>query len=570
MLDDNLTLSILMGASDVKLPVEEPKDSISVTETIPKDLDSNELLSELLNKPALDSLLTKFSSEALLNLSVRELLSEYSLNSLSVPWAINTNTIQGTFEFECYHKLSRFHYSINSATVDNDVIPNSININKTNNKWLLAIELPKKEGNESLTLTELKVLQYINYCYTNIHDYKSYNDYYYSETTSNSVEKLGEVVTQTISTELLNASLQCFYDAEKLMVRIPIAKVCSYKHPVYGEVVFTEKDLSELKANLDKRVLGFEPPLFLGHPINDGTIEGHPAEGFFSHYEEQDGILFGFFEIVEEETYNSVDKGRYRYSSGEFVRNYQDKNSGEDVGLVFIGMALTNRPFIPDLPRNEALSEGNNSTQNTIKNVFFLSEEINNSRVDINSDDMKESITQEEFSTFKSTVLEEVSALRNSYAEQVSVYDQKLSEIVATNEVKLTELTTSYEQKLSETVAELSVFKSKAEYAEKQLKLTELTAKLTELNNLALPEEVKQEYSEKFKSGSLGDQEEAVMGMLRTWGNSTALSATKQHGFQTATEALNDPSVQDPYKSVIERNLSEVKAREQKLSQLLA
>jgi hypothetical protein len=83
-------------------------------------------------------------------------------------------------------------------------------------------------------------------------------------------------------------------------------------------------------------------------------MEGAAAEGFMENMYQEGDVLFGDFAFVDEDTYVDVHKGKFRYASAEFVSEAKSKETGEPLGLTVTGVALTNRPYLTNMPRVEA------------------------------------------------------------------------------------------------------------------------------------------------------------------------------------------------------------------------
>lgn len=152
------------------------------------------------------------------------------------------------------------------------------------------------------------------------------------------------------------------------MLRVPIAKKGNLHHNVHGIVSFTDQDFEEIKRESSKEVLGFTPYITYGHPTDlpYNTIDAELKKGDLKGWEEKDDILFGLFD-AKEDALALVKNKEYEYSSGEFLRNYKDKFTGQNKGTVLMRVALTNSPFIPfGDTKVEALSTNANSTQDCL------------------------------------------------------------------------------------------------------------------------------------------------------------------------------------------------------------
>jgi lipoate synthase len=166
-----------------------------------------------------------------------------------------------------------------------------------------------------------------------------------------------------------------------------------------------------------------------------------------------------------------------------------------------------------------------------------------------------QSVDPEQFRLFKEQVLTQVTQLNETYASQLSAYQEKL---------------TITEQALTTAQQENEQLKVRVDAVEQRYQQAEIERKLTELNSLTLPHEVKEQYSELIKSGSLGEQEEVVMTMLRQMSASRIEAATTQQGFSSTTQALDNESFVDPYAETIKRNHEQVKSLRGNLTNLLS
>lgn len=152
------------------------------------------------------------------------------------------------------------------------------------------------------------------------------------------------------------------------MVKIPIAKKGTWFHDLHGIVSFTDEDFAEIKRESSKEVLGFTPYITYGHPTNlpYESVDAELKKGDLKGWEEKDDVLFGLFD-AKEDVVSLINNKDYEYSSGEFLRNYKDKFTGQNKGTVLMRVALTNSPFIPfGDTKVEALSTNANFTQDCL------------------------------------------------------------------------------------------------------------------------------------------------------------------------------------------------------------
>jgi len=106
-------------------------------------------------------------------------------------------------------------------------------------------------------------------------------------------------------------------------------------------VAITPEKTKMMADNFDKGYpQGYRPPVKFGH---GGDA---PSPGVISNAQSRgDGLWITF--SLDDEALESVKKGRFRHMSAEFVDDYMDKGSGQMVGPVLVGAALTNAPAHP-------------------------------------------------------------------------------------------------------------------------------------------------------------------------------------------------------------------------------
>jgi hypothetical protein len=561
-----------IDASTSKIVVEDPIASLVKTE----------------GKPANSASVTQVFSEDVKPESIKpeSVKSQNLVDIASVggPWKSAEDHIDASFVFNNLFAASKFLYQILSecdccghSGVTAAISPpgKTEDDGDGDQDWVVNIQLGPISS--EVVGKNLRVAQLASYLHTKITNvppsphiaygyggYEPYSDNLNSSDSKQVLEEDEEILKSWMDTfEQLNQLT--LSEADKV-IKVPFCRIGEWTHPIYGKLTFTQQDLDDIVSNFNSQIIGYEPPLFLGHPVDGATQEGHPAEGFLHRLEQEDDVLYGLFEMVNEETYSSVSSGRYRYSSGEFVRNYTSKESGKPVGTVLVGVALTNRPFLTGLPRVSTLAES--AGDNTVASLICLTETMTTQTENKPNTPATEVVEPSSappavaapapaqvlaesaagFEEFKKSMLADFASLKEVYSSQIADATQRLAQ---------------YEVKLTAQEAEIQLLRDKATSAEQKLRDTEIEHKLAELNKLVLPEEVREKYSELIKSGALGDQESVVMDTLRAMSASRVESATGQRGDATA-QTLSDPN-SDPYAAIIERNAQMVKAREQQL-----
>ena len=566
-------------------PTEEKATEDSVEPSLEKPK-SDHKLSELLSEKALE-LLADYSIEELLEKNIKELLSDITAISIAGPWVKENvdgkEILRGDYTFSRIVRATDFVSDLMFQGVHSEIVPDSIHVDKVISdegtpekvvKYKVTVLI---EGTPELSNKSTQICQYANYKYTSMSSEYSGMEAYSDEAVSLPSDTDPKNIPYTSSKDLAAIPVEVVEENNVKKLRVPVAVIGEWKHKNYGDLKFSQEDFDQMKSNFDSRVIGYEPPLFLGHPTNDqGKHEGDPAEGFLEKFSQTGDVLYGDFECVNDDTYDAVKKGQFRYSSGEFLRNYKSKKSGELVGTTLAGVALTNRPFLTGLPRVTALSEDHDHVSTVLLTDSSVSEvspisptttsntNTNNTPMTTNTDTVNATenlIDAQKFSEFKQQVREEFDSLKQNYADEVTELKQKLTDAVALNDENA--------QKLSDLTNERDELAKKVEEVEKEKRDADIAVKLSEIDSFAIPVEEKQKYSDLIKSGALGENESVIMDSLRTISQNLSEAVGGQHGAQTATHALNDPEVVDPYKFTIERNRESVKRQEERLQERL-
>jgi len=589
--DSQLIADLVMNSVNVKPDLMEIQAGQPVNQVVNQtpQPQSLSLPDEVLTVASTDKLNSTINVDAQTHLS-HESDSEKLSISIGGHWSDSNSQLAGNFPFSKMWRAARFISCVLSEASDSKYHRLSLALNSSDDSsdsdWVVTANF-KYES--EVSDTELLLAHYASYIHLRIGALPSYYDEYYANPTSQNQDELNKLaeslrsdaikLTQKTEDESFTwvqklAGQPLGVDSSKRLIKVPFCVLGSWSHPVYETVSFTQNDFDNMKQNFANGEVGFEPPLFLGHPIDTDTMEGHAAEAFLQEIVQEGNVLSGIFETVSDETYAAVALGRYRYSSGEFIRNWQSKSNGKSVGTVLIGVALTNRPFLPNLPRVSALSaplESRVSLTFQLTNPDLVqpmttqtSPEKQQEQTSVAASQPVQSPsptqTQDlsmttELEQFKNLVNQQFTDLKQSYTQQFEAQKQELAAAIA---------------RLTTAEAEKQDLATRLAAAEEKLKATEVNAKLAELEALTLPVEVKEKYSELIKNGTLGEQESVVMETLKQMSLTRVQEATTQHGTVTATQALNDPNVQDPYASVIERNQQLAKAKEKALMSLLS
>jgi hypothetical protein len=546
-----------------------PSQNEQLSSVIPLPPKSNQELST-------NDLLVKLSQN--LNISPEELAQKLNqenkpegmtVDDILGPWKEATDDtsirLSGLFSFESMDLARSFISETLYVCAYRSHSPSKLNMQLQDDKktYDIEVELYTLKTNK-ISRKDILIANYLNYVYNlgverkeasdSSLDY-SYYDYYYSNKPDKpGTNLLSTEEVQKFSMTLSNLGLpyQAFSQGnedsgKKLYLKVPVAKLGEWPHPTYGTVKFDQNDFDQIQTNHLNNVLGFEPPLFLGHPTDYFAAEGAPAEAFLNELSQEEDVLFGTYEVVEEETYMDVVKGKFRYASAEIFREHKSKKSGEVVGTVLFGHALTNRPFVPDMPRVEALSE----TAAVNPQHFFVTLSLQDNSMPTNSQSLPDQSapiaakSQENLST-ESKVPSNNTESQNtqvfSSAPTTGIENASEARLLAT----INALKTDFEQKLSDVRAD-------AEAARAELRNIKRAEKLSIINALPLPAEIKEEYSTAITDGTFGVAEEQVLASLVKLSQTFSSALTTQTGVDTSNEE-ETLSQENPYQKTIERN----------------
>lgn len=343
----------------------------------------------------------------------------------------------------------------------------------------------------------------------------------------------------------------------KEYIKVPIARKGRWIHPVYGEVVEDQDDFNLITQNWENGVLGYEPPLYLGHPNEINALGGEEAVAFLEHIQQEDDFLFGFYDPIDESAKEKVRAGKYRYASPELARNAINRETGEQVGTVLERHALTNEPFFTKLPRVEVvhLEKFTNNTDSvcfTFTELSTMSEKedlINQSSQTSSMSTSNPAATQEadpaqtEISTpttqqfsapatvapattaVAETLLEENQVLRQELADR----DRKYADLVE----KFTNLET--------------VINNHTAAFQKQA----TDEKLVRLNKLNISAPTKELYTNKLQAGMSAEAEETMWSLLDELSSSSTQKFTNYGGQQKPSQQVSGAGA-NPYSSTLE------------------
>jgi hypothetical protein len=345
----------------------------------------------------------------------------------------------------------------------------------------------------------------------------------------------------------------------KKLIKVPISRIGSWEHPKYGQVVEDQKDFDQIISNWESGVLGYEPPLYLGHPNNVFSSGGTPAVAFLDNIVQEGEALFGLYDPVDEQALNDVESGKYRYASPELARNAVNRENGEKVGTVLERHALTNEPFFTKLPRVEVVEvEAFTQPTETVRFVFTQQSTISKE---------EEVFSQPSIMTTTSTTPTTTPAAEQSSTapitntevnEQGSV--QAFSGAVADpaadvetlkeENLVLRQELADRDRKYSELLEKFSNLETTLNEHTETFRRQETNAKLQRLNKLNISAETKELYTNKLNAGMSPESEEMMWQLLNQLSTSEAHKFTNVNGAPTAKSTTVEMT---PYLSTLER-----------------
>lgn len=155
-------------------------------------------------------------------------------------------------------------------------------------------------------------------------------------------------------------------------LKIPIFRLGSWKHPVYGIIKGTQETFDKLVDNFRKNTLGRPPFVRLGHTKDNATTFGDtPAEAWVSELIQDGNVLYALAWPTSTEIVDAVRNKRYRFASPEYNPEYMDKETGNKMGPVLEAIGLTNEPFLTKLPDTVVLAA-------PPETIYLDHEEVNN------------------------------------------------------------------------------------------------------------------------------------------------------------------------------------------------
>lgn len=344
----------------------------------------------------------------------------------------------------------------------------------------------------------------------------------------------------------------------KEYIKVPISRFGSWEHPQYGQVVEDQSDFDQIVNNWKSGVLGYEPPLYLGHATNLFTVGGEPAVAFLENIVQEEDKLFGLYDPVDDAVKEDVRSGKYRYASPELARNCVDRETGAKVGTVLERHALTNEPFFTKLPRVEVVEMERFSKPNDSLRFVFSEQSTMYREEELASTSNTTNLSSETcvMSTPSSAVTGDAAITANSTDAQVkqetstteqfsnpaqtAVVSNGIAEADATvqalkeeNQVLRQELA-DRDRKYSELVHKFSNLEGTLAVHTETFRKQELAEKLARLSKLNISATTKEQYSNRMTDGMSAEAEDTMWSLLEQ------LASSETHKFSNVSGAHAD------------------------------
>ncbi|APT75283.1 hypothetical protein LN42_01920 [Marinitoga sp. 1137] len=152
--------------------------------------------------------------------------------------------------------------------------------------------------------------------------------------------------------------------------------------PRYGKISITKELAEQMVKNFKSGIPSYNPPVNISH------IDELGKYGEVVNMEVREDGLWIEVELTDEGV-KLLEEKKFEYLSAEYVEEYKDKKSNKNVGAVFIGVALTNKPAHPDMKKitfeelvseiiklKEILNGGESGMQNLEKKLSELEGQI--------------------------------------------------------------------------------------------------------------------------------------------------------------------------------------------------
>lgn len=152
---------------------------------------------------------------------------------------------------------------------------------------------------------------------------------------------------------------------------LQILRTGKFNHPFFGKFEITEKKLNEMKSNFDANVVRTDLAMDFSH---NSFAE---AAGWFKGLDiRADGNQLWAEINWTKAGKEKVSDRQFRYTSSEFDPEFEDSETGQKSGMVLMGAALTNRPFIKSMAPTTQLSELTKGEQMTLEELEKQNNEL--------------------------------------------------------------------------------------------------------------------------------------------------------------------------------------------------
>ena len=354
------------------------------------------------------------------------------------------------------------------------------------------------------------------------------------------------------------------------VIRVPIARLGEWKHPTYGEVKFTQTDFNQVIQNWEEGRAGYDPPLFLGHPnpAAAATTEGDPSEGWPERIFQEEDVLYGDYLPTSEALLSDVEQERYRYASAEIIRNARDKATGEYLGTLLVGTALTNRPFIPLKDHTVQVVERFSDTLPTEPPTLFV--------FDLQPNNLPMETPQVQSIGSHTHPLTPSGDVSHTHTADTHTRQQELQQFSAPAPAptsaepvvskadydKLAEQLSKTVEQFSSLAADYSQLKQQFSDMQKQRAEEVLNDKLAKLQALNIPAETKETFSDLLKSNSLSPaDEERLFTSYISLSDSLAKNYTQIAGVPEVKPAEEKVPMPQVFSDTLARNQKIIEAR---------
>lgn len=323
------------------------------------------------------------------------------------------------------------------------------------------------------------------------------------------------------------------------LIKVPIAFVWTGQHPEYGEVDFSQDKINQILHNWENLTAGYEPSLKIGHArpgrdrFGDDSSEGWPER----IYQEGD-TLYGEYRPTDSNLIEEIKAKKWRYASAEVLPNAIDKSTGEPVGALLTGVALTNEPYLPMRHREVEVIEKFSEADPTDP-CFLFSFEINRQEITMTTENLDGTNMAPEQPVVAATAAPDYVS-KTDYDELHRKYAQVT-------------------EQFSGLAAEHSSLKEQLDKLLAKDAERELQQKFSKLNQLNLPAERKQVFAELIRNGDLSAEAESkLFAQYEDESVKYGKLFTTVQGEAEAEQAHKPPQV---FAEIIERNAKAVKQR---------